>query len=149
MAMDWVFPLSDWAKILIIRRFHHACRFPARVNWHFQLLTHHYIARATLKPPPYLIPDDGKQGCRILISGGSDAYAPPDFNNISHQNGIQLPQPTPKQPSPIFQGLAAPLNGTVRASISVSCFSNFSPTSSVFFGAPLHILDLKNHDEAA
>ena len=46
--MDRVFPLSDWAKILIIRRFHHACRFAARENIYFQLLTYHYIARATL-----------------------------------------------------------------------------------------------------
>ena len=48
MALDRFFPLSDWTQILIIRRFHHACRFPARVNSYFQLLTYHYIARATL-----------------------------------------------------------------------------------------------------
>ena len=46
--MGEVFPLSDWAEILIIRRFYHACRFAARVNWHFQLLTYHYIGWATL-----------------------------------------------------------------------------------------------------
>ena len=40
--------MSDWAKILIIRRFHRARRFAARAKSNFQLLTHHYIARATL-----------------------------------------------------------------------------------------------------
>ena len=48
MALYRFFPLSDWTQIFIIRRFHHACRFPARANWHFQLLTYHYIARVTL-----------------------------------------------------------------------------------------------------
>ena len=48
MALDRFFPLSDWTQILIIRRFHHACRFPARVKSYFQLLTYHYIVRATL-----------------------------------------------------------------------------------------------------
>ena len=48
MALHRFFPLFDWTQILIIRRFHYACRFSARVNSHFQLLTYQYIARATL-----------------------------------------------------------------------------------------------------
>ena len=43
-----VFPLSDWAKNLTMRIFYRACRNAARAFWHFQLLTHHYIARRTL-----------------------------------------------------------------------------------------------------
>ena len=46
--MGEVFPLSDWAKILIIRRFHCARRFATRTKSNFKILTHHYIARATL-----------------------------------------------------------------------------------------------------
>ena len=40
--------LSDWAKNLTMRIFYCACRNPGRKNSHFQLLTHHYIARRTL-----------------------------------------------------------------------------------------------------
>ena len=40
--------MSDWAEILIIRRFHRARRFAARKKLNFKLLTYHYIARATL-----------------------------------------------------------------------------------------------------
>ena len=43
-----VFPLSDWARNLTMRIFHRACRNAALAFWHFQLLTHHYIARHTL-----------------------------------------------------------------------------------------------------
>ena len=48
MALYRVFPLSQRAQILIIRRFYCVCQFSARVNSYFQLLTYHYIARATL-----------------------------------------------------------------------------------------------------
>ena len=48
MALYRVFPLSQRAQILIIRRFHCACRFPARADMNFTLLTYHFIARATL-----------------------------------------------------------------------------------------------------
>ena len=51
--MYQVFPLSDWAKILIIQRFHHASRFAARADMNFQLLTYHLIARATLQDMAY------------------------------------------------------------------------------------------------
>ena len=44
-----VFPLSDWAKNLTMRIFYRACRNAAQAFWHFQLLTHHYIARRTLE----------------------------------------------------------------------------------------------------
>ena len=47
MAVGRLKYLSDWAQILIIQRFHHACQFAAWKIWHFQLLTHHYIPRAT------------------------------------------------------------------------------------------------------
>ena len=40
--------LSDWAKNLTMRVFYRACQNPGRKNSHFQLLTHHYIARHTL-----------------------------------------------------------------------------------------------------
>ena len=40
--------LSDWKKILTIRRFHQAGQFAARFFCNFKLLAHHYIARATL-----------------------------------------------------------------------------------------------------
>ena len=50
MAVGRLKYLSERAKILIIRRFHHACRFAARVKSYFQLLTYHYIVRATLIP---------------------------------------------------------------------------------------------------
>ena len=48
MGLVWVFPLSDWAKNLIMRTFYCACWNAARKNWHFKLLTHHYIAPHTL-----------------------------------------------------------------------------------------------------
>ena len=41
--------LSDWAKNLTMWIFYRACQNPGRKNSHFQLLTHHYIARRTLK----------------------------------------------------------------------------------------------------
>ena len=41
--------LSDWKKILTIRRFHQAGQFAARFFCNFKLLAHHYIARHTLK----------------------------------------------------------------------------------------------------
>ena len=49
MALDRFFPLSDFDKILTIRRFHCASRFAARKKLNFKLLTYHYIARATLQ----------------------------------------------------------------------------------------------------
>ena len=49
MDLVRVFPLSDWAKNLTMRIFYRACRNAALAFWHFQLLTHHYIARHTLK----------------------------------------------------------------------------------------------------
>ena len=36
--------LSDWNKILTIRRFHQGGRFAARFFYNFKLLAHHYIA---------------------------------------------------------------------------------------------------------
>ena len=43
------FPLSDWTQILTMRIFHRACRNAAWKIAFFKLLTHHYIARTTLK----------------------------------------------------------------------------------------------------
>ena len=45
--------LSDWKKILTIRRFHQAGQFAARFFCNFKLLAHHYIARATLESGAY------------------------------------------------------------------------------------------------
>ena len=63
------------------------------------------------KPPPYLIPDDGTQGCRIPISEDTATYyGSPDFQTFSNQNAIELFQPKfllPKQPSS-FKGLRYP-----------------------------------------
>ena len=41
--------LSDWKKILTIRRFHQAGQFAARFFCNFKLLAHHYIAWPALK----------------------------------------------------------------------------------------------------
>ena len=49
MAVGDPLDLSDWAEILTMRRFYHACWNAAWKIGLFELLTHHYMARHTLK----------------------------------------------------------------------------------------------------
>ena len=48
MAVGDPLDLSDWAEILTMRRFYHACRNAAWKIGLFELLTHHYMPRHTL-----------------------------------------------------------------------------------------------------